>query len=68
MSPQTRMGRALDRLAAGTGVLRSRHHDSAAAERNGTSTRETRLEEAVVHLERAADALWQGLDTERGSP
>lgn len=68
MSPEARMGRALNRLAAGTGVLRSRRHDSAAAERNGKPAREVRLEEAVIHLERAADALWQELDTERASP
>lgn len=65
MTHQTRLGKALERLASGMNVVRTRNYDSERAERNGDS-QDLRLERAVAHFERAADELWQALDTPRG--
>jgi hypothetical protein len=62
MSVQTRLGAALDRIAAGTGALRAREIDTRRAVRNGVETHEERLEAVVVKLEAVADDIWRGLE------
>ena len=64
MDQQTRLAVALNRLASGTNVMRSRRYDGARARRNG-STREDRLETVILHLESAAAEMWEALDAER---
>lgn len=61
MTLHDRLCRALNRLAAGTSVIRARHIDKLAEQRNGTS-REEGLEAAVEHLEAAAASLWASLE------
>lgn len=62
MDHQTRLSAALNRLAAGTSVLRTRAYDSARAERNGDA-REEHLEGVILHLESAVNELWSAIDT-----
>lgn len=58
---QDRLSAALERLATGTSVHRSRAYDQARAARNGAPAVDERIEAAVVQFEAAADELWGAL-------
>jgi hypothetical protein len=57
---ESRLNRALDKLARGTSVIRSRENDSRRSERNGKG-KDARLEAAIERFEQAADDLWAAI-------
>lgn len=59
MQAQTRIGRAVDRIAAATRVIGVREYDSERAKRNGE--RDHGMEQAAEKLEAAADQLWKAI-------
>jgi hypothetical protein len=64
-SVHSRLGAALDSIAAATGVQRMRVHDAERATRNGDTSVEARLELVVSRLEVVADDLWSAVESDR---
>lgn len=60
MTTETRIARAVDRLAAGVRVVGIRNYDEQRAKRNGDD-RDGHLLAAAEQLEAAADQLWEAL-------
>lgn len=60
MTAETRIAKAVGRLADATSVIRAREVDAYRAERDGKS-RDQHLEDAASKLESAADELWAAI-------